>query len=300
MHPKLPSRFLASLSLLPQLVLAQGRALQSVHVDSGRVTVSGSSLYYEAAGRGSTIILLHAGSLDRRIWDDQFQALARSYRVIRYDARGHGRSGPATERFDRSHDLAALMQGLRISRAALIGSSLGGATAIDFALAYPDRVTRLVLVGSGLSGYRWPAESRDTPWRVAARAAAAQSDTLGIARSWLQSDYYAAARENPALAARLDTLLAENVEVWRSSLIRGPQDSVFAEPALSRLSQLHAPTLIVVGDRDIHDIHRIADTLRAYLPQARTKVLEGVGHLPSMERPVLFLRLVSEFLASKK
>jgi pimeloyl-ACP methyl ester carboxylesterase len=280
--------------------LAQERSFQPVHVDSGRVSVSGSSLYYEAAGRGPTIILLHAGSLDRRMWDDQFQALARSYRVIRYDARGHGRSGPAIERLDRSRDLAALMQDLRISRAALVGSSLGGATAIDFALAYPDKVTRLILVSSGLSGYKWPAESRDAPWRVAARAAAAKSDTVGIARSWLQSDYFAAARESPALAARLDTLLAENVEVWKGSLQRGPQDSVFAGPALSRLNQLHAPTLIVVGDRDIRDIHRIADTLRAYLPQARTTVLEGVGHLPSMERPVLFLRLVSEFLASKK
>jgi pimeloyl-ACP methyl ester carboxylesterase len=256
MRPKPLPRFLASLSLLPQLVLAQERSFQPVHVDSGRVSVSGSSLYYEAAGRGPTIILLHAGSLDRRMWDDQFQALARSYRVIRYDARGHGRSGPAIERLDRSRDLAALMQDLRISRAALVGSSLGGATAIDFALAYPDKVTRLILVSSGLSGYKWPAESRDAPWRVAARAAAAKSDTVGIARSWLQSDYFAAARESPALAARLDTLLAENVEVWKGSLQRGPQDSVFAGPALSRLNQLHAPTLIVVGDRDIRDIHR--------------------------------------------
>jgi len=280
----------------PQLSLAQAPATRNLPVDSGRVAVPGSSLYYETAGNGRPLILLHGGSLDRRMWDDQFYALAQSHRVIRYDARGHGRSGSVTSPFDGSEDLRALMEALRVGRATLVGSSLGGATAIDFALAYPERVDRLVLVGSGLSGYRWPPESRDVPWRVAARAAAARGDTVGIARSWLQSEYFAAARELPALAARLDTLLAENVELWKSRLRMGNQDTVFSGQALGRLDRIRAPALIVVGSRDVVDIHRIADTLQAYLPQARTVVVDRAGHVPNMERPSLFLEVLRNFL----
>ena len=280
----------------PQLSLAQAPATRNLPVDSGRVAVPGSSLYYETAGNGPPLILLHGGSLDRRMWDDQYYALAQSHRVIRYDARGHGRSGPVTSHFDGSEDLRALMEALRVGRATLVGSSLGGATAIDFALAHPERVDRLVLVGSGLSGYRWPSESLDLSWRVAERAAAARGDTVGIARSWLQSEYFAAARELPALAARLDTLLAENVELWKTRLRLGNQDTVFSGPALGRLGRIRAPALIVVGSRDVADIYRIADTLQAYLPQARTVVVDGAGHVPNMERPSLFLEVLRNFL----
>lgn len=280
---------------LPQWVWAKS---SSQAIDSGRVAVPGSSLFYEAAGQGSPLILLHAGSLDRRMWDPQFLALADSHRVIRYDARGHGRSGPVTGRFDPSQDLYALMEALHIPRATLVGCSLGGATAIDFALAHPEYVARLVLVSSGLSGYRWPAESRDVPWRVAARAAALRADTVGIARAWLQSDYFAVARTNPTLAARLDTLLSDNVESWRSALHNGRQDTVLAGPAQGRLHQIRVPTLVIVGRRDVLDILRIADTLRAHIPVTQFAPVEGIGHLPNMERPSEFLRILRAFLGS--
>jgi 3-oxoadipate enol-lactonase len=282
----------------PQLSLAQAPGAATLPVDSGRIAVPGSSLYYEAAGQGPPLILLHAGSLDRRMWDDQFHVLAQSHRVIRFDARGYGRSGPVSSRFDRSEDLHSLMKALRLVRATLVGSSLGGATAIDFALAHPERVDRLVLVGSGVSGYLWPPESRDVPWRVAARAAAARGDTAGIARSWLHSEYFAATREVPALAARLETLLVENVESWKTALRIGNQDTVFSGPALGRLHRITAPTIIVVGSRDVADIHRIADTLQAYLPRAQTVVLNGAGHVPNMELPSLFLEVVRKFLGT--
>ena len=77
--------------------------------DTGRVRVPGSTLFYESAGTGSPVILLHGGNLDRRMWDAEFGALQRTHRVIRYDARGYGRSGASDTAFSAHHDLRALM-----------------------------------------------------------------------------------------------------------------------------------------------------------------------------------------------
>ena len=124
-------------------------------VDTGRVNVPGGSLFFEAAGAGSPVILLHGGNLDRRMWDAEFAGLQSRHRVIRYDARGYGRSGPADTAFRAHDDLLALMDALGLSRATLVGLSLGGRIAIDFALAHPERVDRLVLAAPGISGGKW-------------------------------------------------------------------------------------------------------------------------------------------------
>jgi pimeloyl-ACP methyl ester carboxylesterase len=266
-------------------------------VDTGRVIVEGSSLFYEAAGRGAPVILLHAAYVDRRMWDDQFTELSRNFRVIRYDARGYGRSGPVTGGFERASDLHALLRALGVRRATLVGCSLGGGTAIDFALRHPDMVDRLVLVGSGVSGYAWPPDDMQAAGPVAARAALARGDTVGVARAWLLTDYLAAAREHPRVAAKLDTLLAENVAYWKGLLRDGDLERDPTPPALGRLGAIAAPTLVVVGSRDVTDIRHIADSLRAKLARARLVVFEGADHVPNMEQPARFTRLIREFLA---
>lgn len=271
-----------------------------MHVDTGRVAIAGSTIFYEAAGSGTPVVLLHAAYVDRRMWDDQFAALARSHRVIRYDARGYGRSGSITADFDRASDLYALLRNLGLHRVSLVGCSLGGGTSIDFALSHPEMVDRLVLVGSAVSGYVWPPDDLQEPWRVATRAAAARGDTVGIARAWLESDYLAAAAQQPRVAAKLDTLLAENVAYWKGLLRDGDHEVLATPPAIGRLGAITVPTLIVVGSRDVPDIRYIADTLHAKLPRSRLVVFEGADHLPNMEQPIRFERLVLDFLAEPR
>src|SRR6188474_1328003 len=168
-------------------------------VDTGRVNVPGSSLFYEAAGVGGPVILLHGGNLDRRMWDAEFTGLQSRYRVVRYDARGYGRSGPADTAFRAHDDLLALMDALKLSRATLIGLSLGGRIAIDFALAHPERVDRLVLAAPGISGGKW-AEDADTAWLVVARQAAKQKDSVAVAVAWLGSAYIRTALRDSAMS----------------------------------------------------------------------------------------------------
>jgi pimeloyl-ACP methyl ester carboxylesterase len=219
------------------------------------VNVPGSSLYYEAAGAGPPVILLHAGYLDRRMWDDQFALFARSYRVIRYDARGFGRSGPADTPYSSFEDLRAVIRALTRTRVTLVGASLGGAACLDLAATHPDLVEKLVLVGPGLSGYAWPREDLNERWRVEARAALANADTVGVALAWAHSGYLLPASTQPAVAAKLRTLLADNVGFWKG-LLGHPEgyDTAPSPPALHRLSTIRSPTLLIVGSRDVRAV----------------------------------------------
>jgi pimeloyl-ACP methyl ester carboxylesterase len=247
------------------------------------------------------VILLHAGYLDRREWDSQFRLFARSYHVIRYDARGLGRSGPADTPYSSFEDLYAVIRALRLRRVTLIGSSLGAAASLDLAVTHPEVVDKLVLVGPGLSGYAWPQEDLNQQWRVEARAALAKGDTSGVAIAWVHSGYLLPASEQPVLAARLRTLLADNVGFWKGILRHHEgYDTAPSPPALTLLGSVHAPVLVIVGSRDIRDIHRIVDTLRLRLPNAKIDVFEGAGHLPNMEQPERFTATVLDFLRLRR
>src|SRR5690606_6601331 len=127
------------------------------NMSTGFADINGARLYYEVAGEGPALVLLHAGICDSRMWDDQFAAFAKHYRTVRYDLRGYGQSNPVAGRFAHYEDLRALLDHLGIERAYLIGVSFGGMIAIDFTLTYPQRVAGLILVGTGVDGYYNPA-----------------------------------------------------------------------------------------------------------------------------------------------
>jgi 3-oxoadipate enol-lactonase len=263
-------------------------------VDSASIAVNGTRLFYETAGMGSTVVLLHGGNLDRRMWDDQFLSFAQSHRVLRYDARGFGRSGRADAPYEAQADLYALLVALHVQRASFVGLSLGGRIAIDFALTHPEMVDRLVLASPGLSGWRWTAQ--DTTWQPEARAALAHGDTSAAVLTWLKSDYMRPAMEHASLVTRLCELTAANTSYWKGLLRHGDTERALSPAAATRLRLIVAPTLLVVGDRDNLDIQRIVDTLLQDLPHARKVTIAGAGHMVNMEQPETFTKLVREFL----
>ena len=109
-------------------------------LQSGFVEANAAHLYYESAGTGYPLVMLHGHLIDSRQWDDPFTAFAPSYRVVRYDARGFGQSTQPPVPFAYHEDLAAVLRFLSIKRAYLMGCSGGGATIIDFALTHPEMV----------------------------------------------------------------------------------------------------------------------------------------------------------------
>lgn len=122
-------------------------------IEKGFAAINGANLYYEVAGSGHPLVLVHAGIADNRMWDDQFSAFANQYRVIRFDQRGYGQSPPMEGEFARHNDLYELLKFLKVERAYLIGCSMGGRVCLDFALEHPDIAAALIMVGSGPSGF---------------------------------------------------------------------------------------------------------------------------------------------------
>lgn len=265
-----------------------------MQAQSGMAEVCGARLYYEVAGSGPPLVLVHGLGVDLRMWDDQFTTLAQHFRVVRYDARGFGRSAlPTAEPYSHADDLKGLLEHLGIARTALAGLSFGGRVATHFTLTYPEMVQRLILVDSGMNGYQYSAEW-NALWTAIREEAATKGPQAGNAL-WLGHPLLAPAREQTAVASRLAQMIAEysgwhwvNTDPVRWGEVSDRQ----------RLDEIRVPTLIIIGERDLPDFHAIAAFLQQHIPHARTAMLERVGHMTNMEAPEQFNRLVEAFLGA--
>ncbi|HWS89356.1 MAG TPA: alpha/beta fold hydrolase [Pyrinomonadaceae bacterium] len=256
---------------------------------SGFAEVNGARLYYESLGGGPAVVLVHGGLVDSRLWDDQMRPLSKRFRVVRYDLRGYGRSAAAAEPFSHLEDLRGLLDLLKIEKATLVGLSLGGIVAADFALEHPGRVERLVLVGPGLRGDRQP-----PPKDAAAALEAIKQGPEAFADASMKRELYAAVRPGTREHARLRQMLLDNFKALpslRPGLIKYPET-----PTAERLADIKAPTLVIIGSRDGRNLRNIADTLASRIPGARKVIIQGSSHHPPVEKPKEFNRALLDFL----
>lgn len=262
-------------------------------IHSDFVSVPDGQIYYESAGEGPPVVLLHGFSLDTRMWDAQMAALTQAYTVIRYDRRGFGRSALPVAPYSHAADLHTLLAHLQIPKVALIGLSRGGSVSLDFALTHPTQVTKLVLVDSVLGGYRWSDEYRALDKMVWETAR-----TQGVAAgkvAWVAHPIFAPALTQPAVAESFRAMVNDYTG-WH--FLNRDLDQRLDPPAAQRLSEIHCPTLVVVGELDLPDFQQIADLLHTGIPGAQKVVLPGVGHLASMEAAAQFTELLCTFLSS--
>ena len=265
-------------------------------VRTGYVSVGRYSLYYEETGKGEALILIHGGLLDRRMWDGQFELFSRWSRVIRYDNRNHGLSRGSPDSFSYHEDLNRLMEALGIQRARLVGLSLGGAIAIDFALTHPEKVTALVLVSSGLSGY----ENRDSSYKANQKKqaeAAAKKDMNAyieyFQRSWTDGPHRTPEQVNRDVRQKVRDMI-------KATLSKPEPDNTaipLEPPAIGRLSTIRIPTLFVLGDLDNPGIQEISGLVLKGVPGSRKVLIKGAAHMVNMEKPEEFNEVVGEFLS---
>ncbi len=271
----------------------------TIQRETGDAPVNGARFHYERAGGGdAAVVFLHAGVSDMRMWDPQFDRFARRYRTIRYDLRGFGKSPmPEGGQYSNRDDLFGLLNHLGVEKAALIGCSMGGAAAVDFALEHPAMVTALVLVGAGVGGYIPTDSASFAYWGEL--VAAIQKGDLDRAREmeaalWIDGLGRDAAQIDPAYRARARELHRDNFKPER---LLHPEQPL-KPPAIERLGEISVPALVLIGDRDAPDVLKLANRLASDVKGARLEMIRDAAHLPNLEHPEVFNRLVLEFLAS--
>ena len=256
------------------------------------VEVNGARLYYEECGSAPrAVVLVHDGVLDSSVWDDVWPEFCKHFHTIRYDRRGYGRSPAATQRFYATDDLSSILHHLKLNRVTIVGSSHGGEISINFALDHPEMVEDLVLVGAVVGGMPYTKHFLE------------RGDALGmpLEKGDVKEAVAAATRDKYLTAAGSDAARKRMAEI----LLANPQDLTHPEmelpvkPALPRLGEIHIPTLLLLGDADIPDVHVHAGALEAGIPKARLEVINNAGHLMYLEKPIEFSRIVIEFLESQ-
>ena len=262
---------------------------------TGFADINGARIYYEVAGAGHPLVLVHAGIADSRMWDDQFAAFAKQYRTVRYDLRGFGRTEMVAGPFSHREDLHGLLRFLGIDRAHLLGCSMGGATIIDFALERPGLISALVPVCAGVSGNKrsGPPPKEWAELEAADRAGDLERVSELEVRIWVDGPHRTPDQVDPAIR---DKVRAMNLIALRTPEDLGSEGRL-DPPAIGRLGEIGAPTLVIVGDLDQPHVVATADRLAAAVAGARRAVIAGAAHLPNMERPAEFNRLVLDFLA---
>jgi pimeloyl-ACP methyl ester carboxylesterase len=275
--------------------------MHSAQHTSGFVPVFKGHLYYEVAGTGHPVLFIHAGVADCNMWDKQFNLFNQYFRVIRYDTRGYGKSRTETTEFSNRQDILDLFTYLKVERACIIGISRGGQIAIEFTLEFPKYVSALIPVAAGISGFEYqPDDSEkarqeyelftrmDKLWEKKAFDELADLEV----HAWADGPSQPVGRADPKIREYIYKIVRSNYTRQDGQATALPLDP----PAANRLSEIHVPTLILVGEYDEIVTQAISDKLEQDIPDAHKLVFPATAHMLPMEQPDKFNEVVLDFL----
>lgn len=225
------------------------------------------------------------------MWDPQVGPLAERFTVIRYDVRGFGQSRLGPGRYSDEGDLAALLDALGHSAVHLLGSSMGGRIALDFALRYPDAVRSLVIVPGGISGWQAP-EWMNVGWERYQRAVSA-GDLAAAREAILDFPPMRPLKARPDVRAAVAGMI--DAHRWSDST-EGVEYEELEPPAAERLGEVDVPVLLVSGANDDPAFLASGDQMGQAISKAQRLILADASHMVNMERPEAFNRAVLSFI----
>lgn len=234
-------------------------------------SLTGVRLRFEIVGQGTPLVLIHGLNNDMRTWDEHIGTLARQYRVLRYDRRGWGKSAGEPDTSADPNDLDQLLTHLGIPSAYILGHSQGAGVALAFALAFPARVSALILYGPPAPDGFGLVRRNDTPAEA----------------PWMPPD-------RPDVMSRYRPMFTENRTRNEG---KQPPSSGKAGPRMDQLAEIKVPTLLIIGDHEITYRQIVADALAYGVTGASKVVIPDGGHLVHLAQPERFSAEVLRFLA---
>lgn len=241
-------------------------------------------LFYQKIGSGIPVVFIHGFSLDSRMWQPQVDYFAKTNQVITYDMQGFGKSEPPRALYSHVEDLRELLASLKVYKAHIVGLSLGGEVAIDYALTYPDTVLTLTLADTSLGGY-----ASTVDWQVYAK----EQGLERAKQNWLNHTVFAPSNRNPKVAKQLKAMVSDySGWHWLNEDTR-----IKLNPsAKDRLGEIKVPTQIILGGLDLAYYHDIAKILTNRIPNSKLHIIKDAGHMTNLENAVKFNEIVDSFI----
>ncbi len=271
--------------------------MNSTKIVNGFAPSGDAKIYYEIAGAGQPFVMIHAGVADSRQWNNEFAHFAEHFHVVRYDQRGFGKSEPVGGEFSHLGDLTALLNHLEIHEPLiLMGCSMGGGLAMNFALTNPSRVTALILVDSGPTGLKLDIPSSPKFEQVEKAFDAGDLDLTSELETQIWFD--GTGRTSAQVDQPMRKLVFEmnRIALTHETKNLGKRLPDTEIPAAERLAELKIPVLIIVGEHDTPFTLAAADYMLERIPSARKELIKDAAHLPNMDSPAEFRQLVQKFL----
>jgi pimeloyl-ACP methyl ester carboxylesterase len=275
--------------LVTALLMSVGR---TVVAQTRALNVGDAVISYDVTGRGRTVVFIHDWTHNKSVWDDQVPVFSKRYSVLRYDSPGFGRSTGFADVSAEPLDLLVLLEALHIDHAYLVGHSRGGAIALRFAAAYPERVEALVLYGAVLpTALPYPPEFGQLFGSLPGIAKQYGLDSVGKLVLATQLAWAPPGRTD--VTERFRKLWASYS--GKDLLDPHAESGKVPEPNIARLSTLRMPTLVIIGDHEVPFIAAAADTFAHRIPSAKKVVLENAGHAAHFAEPTAFNGALLDF-----
>jgi len=242
--------------------------------------------------------LLHSGIADRRMWAGQCSEFSRHFQVIMPDFRGYGKSPTPNGPFRHYEDIHALIQHLGITSVNIAGCSLGGKSAIEMAIAYPEMVSRLILIAPGMPGYEY--RDKETLAKDAVLDELIVSGKREEVADMLVDIWVVGLKRHreivdSAAGALVREMILDNYASVTDKYPETPPEF----DLMSRLGDIRAPSLVMIGDSDLPDMQAISQLVADSMLGAKRLLIPGAAHLPNLENPTLFNQSVIDFLADQ-
>lgn len=263
----------------------------------GILKKTGANIYFESKGEGESVLLIHAGICDCRMWDRQFSALSDHFNVIRFDLPGYGFSDFTGGAVSYISIINELLNYLGVGKAHIMGASFGGKIAIDYALAEQEKCLSLILTSPAIRGWKDSQELVD--YEIEEERLYTEGKLQEVAKHNLNMWILRERGKDFVSDSIKDLVLDMQMKSMNKVEPESPYDEVEEEEQIDRLETLKTPLLIIIGSDDVADFISMSELLCMKVRHSRRQVIQGTAHLPNMESPIVFNDMVLNFLLKR-